>query len=104
MSQGPNVFFGFCDSLVDLLEYGEDPGPYWLKTMVMDTYNASRAGEDYDNYLTSAGITSDEENFDTPEAKLLLKHFIGLRGDWYEGDSDTSKARGNATAGDIGVF
>jgi hypothetical protein len=87
-SQGPNVFYGYADALLDLFEHGEEQGPYWLKSMVMDRYKVSLAGDqDSDNAklepLTYAGITSDSKNLQTPEAKLLSTHFEGLSGDWW---------------------
>jgi len=84
-SQGPNVFYGYSDALSDLFEYGEEQGPYWLKSMVMDRYKVSQADQDSDDAetLTYAGITSDSKNLQTPEAKLLSKHFEGLSDDWW---------------------
>ena len=62
--------------------------------MVMEKYEASRARQagDQDNTEfdsefeppTSAGITSDYEDLQTPEAKLLLTHFDGISSSWYE--------------------
>ena len=45
LSQGPNVFYGYTDSLSVLLEYGDGQDAYWLKSMVMHRYEASRAGD-----------------------------------------------------------
>lgn len=89
-SKGPNVFYGYTDSLFGLLQYGEDSDQYWLKKMIMDKYKASQAGGDEDNDdddfepPTCAGITSDSEELETPEAKLLLEHFESLSGMWFE--------------------
>jgi hypothetical protein len=71
------------------MEYGEQQqGPYWLKSIVMDSYDAFLASGQDDDYeskpITSAGITTDPEHILTPEAKLLSAHFSGLSGWWYE--------------------
>ena len=95
MSQGPNVFYGYGDALLELFEYGEQHGHYWLKSMVMDRYKALQAGDsdsdsDQDDVelrplrLSYAGITSDSINRQTPEAELLSTHFHSLPGWWYE--------------------
>ena len=86
-SQGPNVFYGYGDALLNLFEYGEEEDPYWLKSMVMERYKAFRTGDpDQDDVepLSYAGITSDSKNRQTPEAELLSTHFDGLSGWWYE--------------------
>jgi hypothetical protein len=83
VSRGPNVFYGFADGLLDLLEDGGDEGRYWLKSMVMDTYKNLGDKEDIDPGLPCVGITCDEENLETSEVKLLGTHFKGLRGDWW---------------------
>lgn len=80
MSHRPNVFYGYGDALVTFLQYGENEGPYWLKSMVMD-----QLSEDQDDAeaLAYAGITCEPENLQTPEAKLLQTHFYDLSGDWW---------------------
>ena len=59
----------------------------------MEKYEASRgqrAGDqdnaEFDSEFEppSAGITSDYEDLQTPEAKLLLTHFDGISSSWYE--------------------
>ena len=83
MSQGPNVFYGYTDALWEFLEFAENEGPYWLKSMVVDRYK-THGGQDNAEPLTCVGITSDSKNLQTPEAKLLQTHFNGLSNDWYE--------------------
>ena len=80
MSQGPNVFYGYTDTLWEFLEFAENEGPYWLKSMVLDRYKTC-GGQDNDEPLTCVGITSDSENLQTPEAKLLQTHFNGTSND-----------------------
>jgi hypothetical protein len=82
MSQGPNVFYGYADALLEFLEFAENEGPYWLKSMVVDRYK-THGDEDDLEPLTYAGITCDPKNLQTPEAKLLRTHFEGLSGDWW---------------------
>lgn len=92
MSQGANVFYGFGDALLDLLDHGEEQNPFWLKSMVMDWNKASADQDDAEKpeSLSYVGITSICENCDsknflqTPEAKLLSTHFNGLSDWWYE--------------------
>ena len=92
-SQGPNVFYGFCDSLWDLLEYGEDPGPYWLKSMVMDRYKASRAAnedsDDAEPLIGSAGITSDSEKSRNSRGETSLDVLQGSFWRMVRGDGET---------------
>lgn len=45
MSQGPKVFYGYADALLDIFQFGENEGPYWLKSMVMDRYKTSASGD-----------------------------------------------------------
>ena len=84
MSQGPNVFFGYTDALWEFLEFAENEGLYWLKSMVVDRYKTCGA-QDNAEPITYVGITSDPKNLQTPEAKLLQMHFTdGRLNDWYE--------------------
>jgi hypothetical protein len=82
MSHGPNVFYGFADALWEFFQFGENEGPYWLKSMVMDQHKISGDQDDAEP-LTYAGITCDPENLQTPEAKLLQIHLNGLSSDWW---------------------
>jgi hypothetical protein len=95
VSQGPNIFYGYGDGLLELLEYGENPSQYWLKSMIMDQYKAS---EDYDgDGIACVGIGCDSKNLQTPEAELLSTHFSGLSADWwYEVTLQRQKPEGMA--------
>ena len=81
-SQGPNVFYGYADAMLEFFEFAENEGPYWLKSMVVDRYKTD-GGQDDAEPLTYVGITCDPKNLQIPEAKLLQTHFDGLSGDWW---------------------
>jgi hypothetical protein len=55
MSRGPNVFYGYTDTLWEFLEFAETEGPYWLKSMVVDRYK-TYGGQDNDEPLTQFNI------------------------------------------------
>ena len=87
-SHGPNVFYGYTDSLFEFFETGEETGDgLWPKAKVMHAYSALAKNEDIDR-MACVSISCDLEDLDSPEAKVLHNCFKVAGGNLAEGKSE----------------
>ena len=82
---GPNVFYGYTDTLFELFETGEENSDgLWPKAKVMHAYGALAENEDIDR-MACVSISCDPEDLDSPEAKVLHDCFKVAGGNlWFE--------------------
>ena len=84
-SHGPNVFYGYTDTLFELFEKGRgDFDGLWPKSKIMHSYGALAENEDID-CVACVSISCDPEELDSPEAKVLHNCFNAGGGNlWFE--------------------
>ena len=85
-SHGPNVFYGYTDTLFELFETGGgDFDGLWPKSKIMHAYGALAESKDTGQIIMPCvSIYCNPEDLERPQAKALQPYFKGGDDSWFE--------------------